>query len=245
MRIKEKVANIDYSETRQFFKNRAQKFQEDNPYSVTMYQDNNKELVQERNKKEVGRILPMLQLDERSRVLDIACGIGRWADALPGNIAEYCGVDFSSELIKIARERNTREKFSFIEGPANEVEQVLRHAGKGTYNTILLMGIMIYLNDEDILSVLEQVGNICEEHALICVREPVGIEERLTLKDFFSDELKDNYNAIYRTRRELGDFYAKTLFKKGFRIAEEGFLFEEEALNNRKETSQYFYILRR
>ena len=35
MRIKEKVANIDYSETRQFFKNRAQKFQEDNPYSVT------------------------------------------------------------------------------------------------------------------------------------------------------------------------------------------------------------------
>ena len=103
MRIKEKVANIDYSETRQFFKNRAQKFQEDNPYSVTMYQDNNKELVQERNKKEVGRILPMLQLDERSRVLDIACGIGRWADALPGNIAEYCGVDFSSELIKIGR----------------------------------------------------------------------------------------------------------------------------------------------
>ena len=32
MRIKEKVANIDYSETRQFFKNRAQKFQEHNPY---------------------------------------------------------------------------------------------------------------------------------------------------------------------------------------------------------------------
>ena len=43
MRIKEKITDIDYGETRQFFKNRADKFQEDNPYSVTMYQDNNKD----------------------------------------------------------------------------------------------------------------------------------------------------------------------------------------------------------
>ena len=45
MRIKEKIENIDYNDTKLFFKKRAEKFQESNPYSVTMYQDNNEEIV--------------------------------------------------------------------------------------------------------------------------------------------------------------------------------------------------------
>ena len=45
MRIKEKIENIDYNDTKLFFKKRAEKFQESNLYSVTMYQDNNEEIV--------------------------------------------------------------------------------------------------------------------------------------------------------------------------------------------------------
>jgi len=67
----------------------------------------------------------MLGLKEDSRVLDIACGIGRWADALPEEIEEYCGVDFSGELIEIANKRNTKEHFFFYEGAINEIEEVL------------------------------------------------------------------------------------------------------------------------
>ena len=36
MRIKEKITDIDYQKTRQFFKNRAGKFSDDNPYSVNI-----------------------------------------------------------------------------------------------------------------------------------------------------------------------------------------------------------------
>ena len=53
MRVVQKVEDIDYSETKQFFKHRADKFKEDNPYAVTMYQDDHPELVHERNQKEV------------------------------------------------------------------------------------------------------------------------------------------------------------------------------------------------
>lgn len=245
MRITEKVTDIDYDETKQFFKNRAEKFKEDNPYSVTMYQDDNQELVRERNQKEVNKLLPMLKLQVKSKVLDIACGIGRWADALPNEIEEYCGVDFSRELIEIANRRNEKEGFSFYEGATYEIEEVLRKNGKGKYNTILMIGILMYLNDKDMTDSLEQIERICEEHAVICIREPIGIKDRLTLKDFFSEELKDNYNAIYRTREELMKFFKPTLLEKGFSIREEGFLFEEDVLNNRKETVQYYYILER
>ena len=103
----------------------------------------------------------------------------------------------------------------------------------------------MYVNDSDMVSALEQVVRSCGEHALICIREPIGMAERLTPKEFFSDELKDNYNAIYRTRQELMDFFRETFLKNNFRISEEGFLFEGDTLNNRKETAQYYYILKR
>lgn len=245
MRIKEERMDIDYNETKEFFKKRADKFQTDNPYSVTMYQDNNQKLVMERNQKEVEKLLPLLNLREDAKVLDVGCGIGRWADALPGNILEYCGMDFSEDLICIAKNRNRKENFSFCVGATSEIEQVLTANRKGKYNRVLMMGILIYLNDDDIADMMAQIERVCEKQAVICIREPIGISERLTLKDFFSDELEDYYNAIYRTREEVVEFIQKAFLDKGFYIRDESFLFDEDNLNNRKETAQYYYILER
>lgn len=245
MRIKETVTDIDYGETRQFFESRARKYSESNPYSVTMYQDNNEELVRKRNAKEVEKLYPYLGICKTSRILDVACGIGRWADALPEDVEEYCGVDFSHELIKIAIERNKKKKFYFLEGAATDIDFILKEKNKEKFNTILMIGIQIYLNDGDLLSVLEQVEQNCELKAKICIREPVGVRTRLTLKDYFSEELKDFYNVVYRTKEELVSFLSKAFLDRGFSIKKEGFLFDEDALNNRKETVQYYYILER
>lgn len=116
MRVNEKHVNIDYQKTKDFFKHRAEKFQENNPYSVTMYQDNNKELVRERNEYETEKLLSLLSIDKESEILDVACGIGRWADAIKTEVKKYCGIDFSDELIRIATERNKRDKLLLLCG---------------------------------------------------------------------------------------------------------------------------------
>ena len=103
----------------------------------------------------------------------------------------------------------------------------------------------MYLNDGDLLDVLGQIERSCDVHAIICIREPLGINNRLTLKNDFSEELQDNYNAIYRTREELMEFLDNSFLAKGFLVRNEGFLFDEDSLNNRKETAQYYYILER
>ncbi len=245
MRIKEQITDIDYQETKKFFTKRATKFQEENPYVVTMYQDNHPELVKERNKAETEKLCPKLRLSKNTRILDIACGIGRWADAIDTDIEAYCGIDFSGELIEIANKRNKKENFSFYEGAISETDKVLVQNGKGKYNTVLMVGILMYLNDQDLLQTLQAVERACEKQALLCIREPIGISERLTLKDFFSEELQDNYNAIYRTREEFQKFFQKAFLEKGFSVVEEGFLFDADGLNNRKETAQYYYIIER
>lgn len=246
MRVKDEIADIDYRHTKKFFKNRAKKFRSDNPYSVTMYQDDNQELVKERNLRETAKLVPLMKIGPDSKVLDVACGIGRWADALPEHIREYCGIDFSEELIGIAKERNQKDNFEFYQGAAIELEEVLKKNQKGKYNCCLLIGILMYLNDEDIINLFRQLEERSEQNSMICIREPIGIGERLTLKDFFSEELKDNYNAIYRTNRELEGIFEETLLSKGYQIKSKNYLFEEDKkLNNRKETAQYYYILER
>ena len=113
------------------------------------------------------------------------------------------------------------------------------------FNKVLLIGALMYLNDSDVKETLKQIEKLCDNHAIICIREPIGIEERLTLKEQFSEELKADYNAIYRTRGELEKFFENILSKKGFAIKEKGFMFPETDLNNRKETTQYYWIIER
>ena len=134
---------------------------------------------------------------------------------------------------------------AYCVGGASEIAEILKKNGKGLYNRILIVGILMYLNDVDMENSLRQIEKVCEKKSIICIREPIAIEERLTLKDFFSEELKDYYNAIYRTRDELKVSINEMFLNKGFSIKEEGFLFDDDVLNNRKETAQYYYILER
>ena len=245
MRILRENAKIDYNETKRFFENRAIKFSEDNPYSVTMYQDNNKTLVRNRNEYELKKLVPLLKLNKDSKVLDVACGIGRWADAIEMDINVYYGLDFSKDLIRIAQKRNRKSNFYFYEEAADHVGKFVQEKDIGKFNVILIVGILMYLNDEEVNLLLKQIDEICEEHAIICIREPIGMEERLTLKDYFSDELQDNYNAIYGTQQEMLKFIKDNFVQTGFDITQQDFLFKEDDLNNRKETRQYYYILER
>ena len=244
-RISGTVTQVNKSDILLFYENRAKKFKEENPYAVTMLQDQNPQLVRDRNKRETEKLLPLLLLDSDSKILDVACGIGRWYDAIDTEIKEYCGVDFCRELIQIAKTKHQDcRQADFLTGSAMELESVLAGNGKGTYNRVLMIGILLCFNDEDVRTVLEQVSRVSEQDAILCIREPIGINDRLTLKDFYSEELEDHYNAIYRTRDELMDMFEDTLLSAGFQLEKEGWMFGDE-LNNRKETAQYYFVFRR
>lgn len=241
-RIKNKITEISYDDTKEFFRKRADKYDPQKPYCVTMYQDNHSELVVERNRREVEILYPQLGISPQSRVLDIACGIGRWADAINEEIDCYLGIDFSEELINIAKSRCRRPNFSFVAGNLKDAGSI---CSDKKYNTVLMIGILQYLNDSDIADILESIISCCDDTATVCIREPVAEEGRLTLNHFYSEELKDNYNAIYRSNSELMAIFEQTFFKHGFSVKKQSHLFEEANLNNRKETSQYYYILSR
>lgn len=242
--IKDKV-NIDEDNLINFFNIRAEKYNAQNPYLSMLYQDNNPELAKHRDKYEKDLIVPLLKLSPNLSVLDIGCGVGRWADTLIDKIKHYHGIDLIENLIKIAQQRHVdNPNISFQVLKAQDLSpQVLNYPV--LFDRIIIAGVFIYINDIDCISVLRHVLDCAADKCIIYLRDPIAIEERLTLNDIWSDELNSSYSAIYRTIDEYRKLFEEALLPSGFCIKESEILYKDDNYNNRHETKQHFFILER
>jgi cyclopropane fatty-acyl-phospholipid synthase-like methyltransferase len=233
--------DLDYAATRAFFDARAGRADGPCPWTATMYQDTTPELAAARDRCEKERVLPLLRLHSAARVLDVGCGVGRWAVSIAPRVATYHGVDFSEGLLEQARlicaETPGAEHALFTRCDAQDVGQL-----EGGYDRIVLAGILAYLNDDDARRCLEGVAAVASPDAIVYLREPMGVGARLTLDRHWSDDLEADYSAIYRTVSEYRDLLDLTLAPAGLHLQAIGDLYPPE-LDNRSETRQRIIVL--
>lgn len=246
-RIKSEYVDIDYATTQAFFEARgAQDYA--SPLSATMYQDNEPVLVEQRDRAEKNVLGPQLYLTEQCRVLDIGCGVGRWAWFLREQVGslQYLGIDFSTTLVEKAQVQAQARGMSDLQFQVMSAIDISPEQLElaPPYSLVILSGLLIYLNDQDCIKVLRMAGQLCAPGGQLYLREPVGVGGRLTLNRFFSDELNNEYSAIYRTIEELDQLLAKALPAGGFSVDVAQFLFSEP-LEKRAETRQYYTVLRK
>lgn len=74
-----------------------------------------------KEKKIIGELL--VHLPHRSQILDLACGTGRIAEFLLSSGYRVCGVDISSQMLKVAKERliNFGESIEFHQADAERL----------------------------------------------------------------------------------------------------------------------------
>lgn len=246
-RIAARIEEIDYGSTLRFFQERALKAAEVGTLSVTMYQDRQPELAAARDLYEKEKVTPLLGLDPTMRVLDIGSGSGRWGLYLFDKVGAYLGVDFSDRLVALAeaeiRARGAGPSYRFQTLAAFDIAPA-RLALPPPFDLFIVAGLMTYLNDADCGRMLAHVTGLASETARVYVREPMGVADRLTLKEHYSDELQSEYNAIYRTRAEYDRLLEATLFEHGFTVRVDEELYDE-ALSNRAETRQRILVMER
>ena len=97
---------IGLENTKKFFRGRAARKSSESPYTSILYQDQNPEIANDRDVYEKSLVLPLIKARGPGRVLDIGCGIGRWADAMADASMIYIGLDFSEDLVEIANKRH-------------------------------------------------------------------------------------------------------------------------------------------
>lgn len=246
-RIYGEKVNIDIQNTKKFYDNRAKNMKTmDNPYVSVLLGDQNPEYALAWDTFEKENILPKMKIDESCRVLDIGCGMGRWAEILIPISQYYCGIDMSSEMIRCAKERNQYpdRKYDFFEYEFEEFCTLPTNQIPCKFNRLWICGVMMYINDETVLNGMEHLLNKMDDHARVYFTETIALTERLTLDEFYSEALKADYDVIYRTEEEYNHIYGSWL-NAGFRISEQGLLPHLNKENEYRETDRWYTILER
>lgn len=243
MRIYDGKVELDSQSVKSFFEERGRSLNPANPLTSVMYQDHNPELAKARDAHEKAEVLPLLRLAASDTVLDLGCGIGRWADVLAERVKRYHGIDFSTALIAQAQARHAAPHLSFQQLAVEDVSPASLNA-EGDFSRILIAGVLLYLNDSQLEQALRGASACAASQSMLYLREPIALEQRLTLKEFWSEELGATYNAIYRTRAELHEVVERTLVPQGFKLTLERDLYPAH-LNNRQETIQKIFIFER
>ena len=226
-----------------FFEERADKYDPENPLVSVIYQDHNPKLAEERDEYEKEKLLPLMGLTESSSVLDIGCGIGRWAEAVAPTVQSYHGTDFTAQFIDLAKDRLSNVKnATFQVLPAHEAVPGKLDV-KAPFDTVLIVGLFPYLNDSQFHKVIHNLIELSAENSTILLREPIGSEKRLSLNEIWSEDLNTTYSAIYRSLDEFVSVF-QTLEPHGITLEEHGPLYPDK-LRNRVDTHHHYFLLKR
>ncbi|MBD8664240.1 class I SAM-dependent methyltransferase [Rhizobium sp. CFBP 8752] len=240
-RIYSEIAAIDTSSVKSFFNRRASV--ESNPINAVMLQKEGSTIAIERDRYEREHLVP--SVDPGGKVLELGCGAGRLASHYNKDGNVYLGLDFSENLIGIANAAFAgQEKVRF---QVAEIPWIIQEKLpiQPPFDLVIVTGLLIYLNDEAVAKTFELINSISARNAKLYLRETISIrDDRLTLRDFYSEELKESYSAVYRTRAEIVAHIDMYLTKFGFTLTSEGVAFPA-SLQTRAETNQHYFNIER
>ena len=233
--------NIDTENTISFYNQRAKTIKtREREYTTVLLGDQDPDFSVKWDAYEKQFILPKLKLTKEKLILDIGCGIGRWAEAVVGQCKEYYGVDFSSEMIAVAKENIKKENCHFYTMSLVDALSDSKITAR-KYDIVLMTGVSMYINEDELKESYRLLRKLVNKDSLFYFEESVGKKERLTLNHIWSEDLKDYYGAIYRTREEYKSLIRECM--KEVEFIEEGYMnFLDK--KEQSETSHWYAVLR-
>lgn len=149
--------------------------------------------VRYRHYEEVRHFKRMVSLPETAVLLELGCGSGRWVTALGAGVANYEAVDFSEQMLDVARCRAKAiglHNVHFVQTSAQD------YVPERTFDVIYLSGVSQYLHDEDLAQLLRRLVPHLAPEGMIVDRSTTHRRNRNI------SEQKD-YFSIYRTGSDL------------------------------------------
>ena len=146
--------DINPDKVKDFFNDRANRDLESD-LSIVLFQD--KENSAQRHEEEKKLFYNKIDTSGK-KVLEIGCGIGRWAEALHDKCESYLGLDFSEELIAIAKK--TYENYDdcyFQEMSATDIK-VDELLIEPPFDIVIFSGFLMYINDDDLKIIMNEVN---------------------------------------------------------------------------------------
>ena len=137
------------------------------------------------------------------KVLDIGCGAGQITDYLTQKGIRAIGLDFSQELLKIARQNFPKSKFILAD--------ICEYEQKEQVDGIITKDVLFHMSDENLIQVLQKFRKLLNPNGSLCIIMDMPKEAG---EQIFVEELDDKHQIYYNylTPEKLKELLEKTGF---------------------------------
>ncbi len=155
-----------------------------------------------RERQEIKRFNKLINLNSINTVLEVACGSGRWSFYLSNKVNYIKAVDISHQMIEMA---NNISKDMNVKNIDFEVGEFFDLDFSKKYDLIYFSGLFNYLDDTEVISILDRIKDISHQNTIILTRDTISNDKRLEYNT-------DDYQSIYRTSNEMIKLFDNTRF---------------------------------
>ena len=179
--------DIEYGKVKNFFSKRFNKGLESD-LLIGIYED--KETAEARNKEQCDLMTEKIDFSNK-KVLEIGCGGGRFSEFIHDKCAYYLGIDYTEEHIETANKNYDYENCKFQVMSATDIknDELLIEP---PFDVVLISQVLLFINDSDLLKLMEEINKITSDEKQIFITETTAHDSRLTLKDFYSEDLDED-----------------------------------------------------
>lgn len=219
-----------------FWEARGDKYKEVPFESLSNFEEN-PQTLSERIAAEQELVFSKLILNKHQTILDLGAGVGQWAFRFAPLVERVVAVEFALSQIEIARQETVKRAITNIDFIHASAESFLTNE---LFDVVFISGLIVYLNEKQLDQLVLNIKRMLKPHGVLFLREPSSIlAEKFEIINQYSEALKTNYSAIYRTACEINSLFES----KGFLALENGQVFSEGSLLNKfPETRLKYYI---
>ena len=110
-------------------------------------------------------MISLLQLSKTDTLLDLGCGNG----VITAKLAEVCdqvwGVDFSSEMVRVAKLINNQENIAYVH--ADVFDLTPKHVADGSFSKVLMYGALQHIKPVHFEKLVTHILTLCEDSATL------------------------------------------------------------------------------
>ena len=147
-------------------------------------------------RKIVDRLIRGVNVNSEGTVLDLGSGVGFWAEYFAQRFGKVIAVESSVPLYEEMRVRCRQYANATVVN-----DDVLAFQPEDSYSLIFLGGILMYLNEGDVVALLERVTSFLEPGGIVLCRESTvrtGIITR-----------QGDYQVVYRSAQAYSNLFRK------------------------------------
>lgn len=197
----EKKANsISPENVSNFWEQRSKRTPVGDPMSLVWF-ETNPERQADRIEHEKNIVLDAIKLEPTFNVLDMGGGYGQWSLRFAPHVNKVVCVELQDAFLERGMEYAASAGIHNINFVKTNVKDF---QSKEKFDRIVFAGIIQYLNDADLTTMLQHVDSMLVPGGKVLMLEPSSLlKDRYIINNKFSEALEDNYSAVYRTAEEF------------------------------------------